>query len=118
MIVFLRSKILRGVLIVVVIVILVMSFAFVVEKVVGLFKENRVLKEALRQNEVMVKEKEEQIKMLEEQLNVLQKEQMNFESRVLRLKEQKKVRVKEIEEMRDDEVCVAFRKLGYNPVCR
>lgn len=118
MMIFLRSKVLRGVLIVVVMVILIMSFVFVVKKVVGLFKENRVLKEVLRQNEIMVKEKEEQIRMLEEQLNVLRKEQMNFESRVLRLKEQKKVRVREIEEMRDDEVCVEFRKLGYNPVCR
>ncbi|MEM1660854.1 MAG: hypothetical protein QXR17_06930 [Candidatus Bathyarchaeia archaeon] len=102
----------------VVMVILIMSFVFIVGRMVGLFKENRVLKEALRQNEIMLKEKEEQIKILEEKLSILQKEQMNFESKILRLKEQKKVRVREIEEMGDDEVCVAFRKFGYNPICR
>lgn len=115
---FLRSKVLKGVLIVMVIVGLIIGFAFVVEKVVSLFKENQVLKEALRQNEAMVKEKDEQIKILQEQLNILQREQMNFEAKILKLREQKKVRVREIEEMRDDEICIAFRKLGYNPVCR
>lgn len=118
MIVFLRNRILKSVLIVVIMIVLIMGFVFVVGKVVDLFKENQVLKEALKQNEAMVKEKDEQIKILQEQLNILQREQMNFEAKVLKLREQKKVRVREIEEMRDDEVCIAFRKLGYNPICR
>lgn len=85
---------------------------------INLREENRVLKQVLKQNEMMLKEKDEQIRVLQEQMDELRKEQVEVEMKISKLKEIKVQKGKVIERMNATEVCNAFKEFGYNPVCR
>jgi len=73
-------------------------------------KVNKILKQALQQQEQMIKQKEEQIQQLQEQLESLRKEQVLRERKVIVLKKQRM----QIQKPRNvEEMVREFKDLGY-----
>jgi len=78
-------------------------------------KENTILKQALHQQEQMIKQREEQIQRLQERLDTLQKEQVLREKKIMMLKQ----RQEQIQKPRTTEEMVKeFKELGYEATVR
>ncbi|MEM1672171.1 MAG: hypothetical protein QXT86_08985 [Archaeoglobaceae archaeon] len=80
--------------------------------------KNSVLEKALKQNQEVIEQKEQEIRVLKQEIEELQKIQMRLEQGIIQVKAKKNESVQRIERLRDNEVCDEFKKLGYNPVCR
>ncbi|DAD54589.1 TPA: hypothetical protein [Aquificae Conch Spring virus] len=74
-------------------------------------KDNAILKQAIEQQEQIIKKKEEQIQLLQEQLEALRKEQVLKEKRIVILK-QKREQVQKPQTVKD--LVKAFKELGYD----
>ena len=79
------------------------------------YRENKILKQAIHQQEQMLKQKDEQIQNLQEQLQTLQKEQMELEKRIKILKEKEKQIPKP---QTIEEIIKTFKELGYEAVVK
>jgi len=78
-------------------------------------KESAILKQAIQQQELIIKQKKEQIHQLQEQLEVLRKEQVLREKKITTLKKQREqIQIPQSIE----EVVRAFRELGYDAVVK
>jgi len=78
-------------------------------------KENTILKQAILQQEQMLKQKDEQIQNLWNQLQALQKDQISLEEKIKNLKEKQKQIQKP---QTTEEIIKAFKELGYDAVVK
>lgn len=78
-------------------------------------KENVVLKQAIKQMETQLQEKEKQIQSLQDQIEELKKEQVLKEKRIVALK-QKRENIKPPKDI--EEITKRFKELGYEVVIK
>jgi cell division protein FtsB len=78
-------------------------------------RENKILKQAILQQEQMLKQKDIQIQRLWNQLQVLQKDQISLEEKIKKLKEKQKQIIKP---QTTEEIIKAFKELGYDAMVK
>lgn len=78
--------------------------------VISIFEENKILQTSIRQQEAMLKEKDNQINQLQAQLEELKKQQLLYEKNITRIKQKRQ----KIQRPKDEkEIVERFKNLGY-----
>lgn len=94
-------------------VVMVIGAVIILSLLWGIFsvrRENRVLRESVKQQERMIEEREKQVRELQDQLEELRKQQVLRERKIVVLRRQREEIKKPVGE---EEIVERFRKLGY-----